>query len=156
MRRTQHFCCVMIAPFGPDGDLPAGVHWATWHEIWERFGFNEYRRRILSGLKPALDSLKAAGCKVVYLDGSFVTSKLVPKDYDCCWDPGGMDLRNVDAMIRDTSPSARKKQIAKFGGEFFPSSIDESSSKKPFLEFFQTDREGKRKGIVAIWMEDFQ
>ena len=106
------------------------------------------------GLKKALYLLKEAGCKTVYLDGSFVTSKKLPNDYDCCWDPNGVDLNRLDKTFLDTSQRGRIIQKVMFGGEFFVSSTMEHASRKPFLDFFQTDREtGQRKGIVAIDLE---
>ena len=40
----------------------------------------------MAGLRAALESLKSAGCRTVYLNGSFVTSKEAPNDFDACWD----------------------------------------------------------------------
>ena len=69
--------------------LPLGIHVATWAELVERFGNNERRREILASLLRALQALKAAGCRRVYVDGSFVTSKEGPGDFDGCWDHEG-------------------------------------------------------------------
>ena len=78
----------MIPPFeidpGEDGryQLPPGIHLATWPERVERFGTNERRNEIFAGLLRALQALKAAGCQRAFVDGSFVTSKEVPGDFD--------------------------------------------------------------------------
>ena len=75
----------MIPAFDPDtGNLPAGEHRARWDEIVERFGYTPWRRKLLDGLEAALASLRAAGCDRVYLDGSFVTAKEEPADFDAC------------------------------------------------------------------------
>ncbi len=66
------------------GNLPPGVHSATWDEIVSRFGWNAERKRLLDGLRRAFESLHAAGCRRAYLDGSFVTEKDVPGDFDGC------------------------------------------------------------------------
>jgi hypothetical protein len=50
----------MIPPFGPTGNLPPGVHQATWQEFAGRFGGTPHRRRLLGGLKAAIDSLREA------------------------------------------------------------------------------------------------
>ena len=103
------------------------------------------------GLNRALILLKQAGCTTVYIDGSFVTAKNEPNDYDCCWEPAGVDSKILDSTFRDFTPPGRARQKAKFGGEFFISSTIENATQKPFLDFFQTDREtGQPKGIVAI------
>src|SRR5438046_1923419 len=81
---------MMIPEFDPGGNLPPGVHETTWGIFVARFGINERRRRLISGLKRALDSLKRAGCTRAYIDGSFVTAKDQPGDFDACWDPVGV------------------------------------------------------------------
>ena len=75
----------MIPLFRRNGTLPPGVHWATWEEVVERFGGNAHRQSLLAGLKQALENLKQAGCRDFYLDGSFVTDKLEPEDFDGCF-----------------------------------------------------------------------
>lgn len=76
----------MIPDFvGSEGYLPPGEHLATWDEVTERFSETEKRRELIKGLKAALDNLRAAGCKTAYIDGSFVTRKRNPNDFDACW-----------------------------------------------------------------------
>ena len=65
--------------------------WAGWDEISHRFGNNIYRNKMLDRLKIVITQLKIAGCKYIYLDGSFVTNKQFPNDYDICWDVTGVD-----------------------------------------------------------------
>ncbi|MGZ4693313.1 MAG: DUF6932 family protein [Acidimicrobiales bacterium] len=90
----------MLPPLGPEtGLLPAGEHAATWDEVVERFGWNERRRRLLDGLADALELLGAAGCRQVWLNGSFVTAKDEPGDFDACWDTDDVDLDQVDPVI---------------------------------------------------------
>lgn len=102
------------------------------------------------GLRAALVNLREAGCRTVWLDGSFVTAKDVPGDYDACWDESGVDAAAIDPVLLTFDPG-RKTQKAKYMGELFPASISASADGLSFLEFFQTDREtGKRKGIIAI------
>ncbi|HEU0178347.1 MAG TPA: hypothetical protein VFV58_29130 [Blastocatellia bacterium] len=74
----------MIPNFDEAGNLPCGVHWASWREFDKRFGVNRRRRKLLKGLQLALASLRAAGCRIVYIDGSFVTTKKMPNDFDAC------------------------------------------------------------------------
>lgn len=83
----------MLPAFDPEtGRLPEGEHEATWEELVERFGWNRRRRQLLDGLADALESLSDAGCRRVWLNGSFVTSKDEPGDFDACWDTTGVDL----------------------------------------------------------------
>ena len=133
-----------------DGLLPPDIHWATWREFVSRFGINPRRRQLMAGLRAALDNLKAAGCKTVYLDGSFVTRKEVPNDFDACWEEAGVDPTALDPVLLTFDPG-RVTQKAKYMGELFPASAVADGDGFSFLEFFQTDREaGRPKGIVAI------
>jgi hypothetical protein len=106
------------------------------------------RRELFAGLKRASKALSAAECRTIYVDGSFVSGKPNPNDYDVCWDPAGVDPAKLDPVFLDFS-NKRANQKAKYLGEFFPFSA-EAAPGKTFLEFFQTDRfTGARKGILV-------
>ena len=142
--------CVMIPEFETAGDLPPGIHWTTWQEFVERFGTTPYRLKLIAGLKAAVDSLRAAGCRTVYIGGSFVTAKEVPNDFDACWDIDGVNPDLLDPILLKFD-DGRFAQRTKFSGELFPAQTQESGSGQTFLEFFQTDKEtGDPKGIVAL------
>jgi hypothetical protein len=81
----------MIPPFEPTGKLPAEIHEVTWKELPSRLGFTPRRVRLLAGLRSALSLLKQAGCRQVYIDGSFVTTKPHPGDVDVCWAVAGVN-----------------------------------------------------------------
>jgi Family of unknown function (DUF6932) len=140
----------MIPDFDADGNLPPGVHWATWQEFVQRFGMSPHRDKLLMGLRSALDGLKAAGCQAVYIDGSFVTTKSVPNDFDACWDTEGVNPDLLDPILLLLT-HGRVAQKAKYFGELFPAQFSEGMTGLRFLEFFQIDKEtGKLKGIIAI------
>jgi len=144
---------MQIPTFDSNGNLPVGTHFATWQEVQETFAFNPRRQELLSGLKRACESLKQAGCSRIYIGGSFVTNKEFPGDFDFCWEPEGVDrayLKKIDPVFFDMS-NKRATQKAKYGGEFFrANSIADSFTKKTYLDFFQEDRDGNPKGIIAI------
>lgn len=138
------------------GKLPAGIHWVTWEEMVSVFGFTFRRERLLTGLNEALYLLKAAGCQSVYIDGSFVTSKPEPGDFDACWAVQGVEVFKLDPVFLDFSNS-RAQQKKRFLGEFFPAELPEGLTGKTFLEFFQTDKEtGSPKGILALDLRGWQ
>ena len=144
----------MIPPFDTNtGRLPEGVHEASWDEIVQRFGWNQRRRRLLDGLAEAIELLARAGCRRLGLNGSFVTVKDEPGDFDACWDVESVDLDAIDPVLLDLSPG-RAKQKRRFGGELFPNII-ESGSGLLFTEFFQNDLDAGRKGIVVIKIGDW-
>jgi len=91
--------------------------------------------------------------KRFFLNGSFVTAKEIPGDYDACWDIEGVDPDILDPVFLDFTES-RNAQKQKYLGEFFPAQMPEGISGVTFMEFFQLDKEtGHSKGIVAIPLE---
>jgi hypothetical protein len=144
----------VIPPFQPDGNLPPGLHPATWGEFSSRFGSTARRLVLLEGLRRALDALKTAGCRTAYIDGSFVTAKRAPGDFDGCWDVAGVDPALLDPVLLRFD-QGRAEQKAKYGGELFPAQLPNGLSGKTFLEFFQIDKHsGHAKGIVVIDLSD--
>lgn len=140
----------MISAFDQSGNLPVGIHWASWKEFEKRFGTNARRKELLAGLKRAMALLQRAGCQAVLVDGSFVTTKELPGDFDACWSVEGVDPDFLDPVLLDFS-NGRAAQKARFGGEMFPAELMEGGSGKLFLDFFQVDKKtGKPKGIVGL------
>jgi uncharacterized protein DUF6932 len=148
----------VIPAFDPlSGDLPPGIHEAPWAEFLVRFGYTPHRLALIAGLKLALDTLRHAGCARAYVDGSFVTAKEVPNDFDACWEMTGVDfsmLDQLDPVLLDWS-RRRAAQKAKFGGELFMAEDQADHAGTLYLDFFQQDRStGDPKGIVAIDLGD--
>lgn len=139
----------MIPEFDERGNLPPGIHNATWTEIVTRYATSVRRRELLDGLLDALRSLKAAGCRSAYLDGSFITSEIRPGDFDACWESGATDLGRLDSELRDFS-DRRAAQKARYGGELFPAEWPAQADGTTYLDYFQRDHKGRAKGIVAI------
>jgi hypothetical protein len=140
----------VISELGDDGNLPPGVHWASWVEIMERFGTTSWRKDLLRGLRLALEELRRAGCKIAYVDGSLVTGKEIPGDFDACWEIAGVDPTILDPNLLTFDPG-RVTQKAKYFGELFPSSAPANSRGDTFFDFFQIDKDtGTRKGIIGI------
>jgi hypothetical protein len=145
----------VLPPFDPDtGRLPVGVHEATWDEVVDRFGWNPRRRQLLDGFADAVDALTEVGCRRVWLNGSFVTAKEEPADFDACWDSEGVDVDALDPVLLDLS-NGRAAQKARFGGELFPNVV-EATSGLSFSDFFQNERDTSRKGIVVLSIGDKQ
>lgn len=150
MTRNQHNDIVVLMIPDLAGDfLPPGIHTADWDEILARFSFSPRRLWLLDGLSLALSELARVGCEQVYLDGSFVTSKAVPGDYDLCWELMNVRLGELDPVFFDLR-APRAKQRAKYRGDLLPN-IVEGSSGMPFVEFFQVEKDsGGTKGILVI------
>ncbi|MDB9540572.1 DUF6932 family protein [Anabaenopsis arnoldii] len=143
----------MIPEFDVNGNLPSGVHWAEWSDFLEIFGTNLIRQRMIDGLELAMTQLKAAGCRTIYIDGSFVTSKPQPGDFDACWEDNGVDINYLELIAPSLFNFAlrRAEQKIKYKGEIFPSNYPANDSGTAYIDFFQFDtRTNTRKGIIAI------
>lgn len=140
----------VLPEFTPAGLLPPGLHRASWQELCERFGGTRRRVRLLDGLLRAATNLRDAGAVVMWLDGSFVTNKPNPDDFDGAWDPTRVDLNKVDPVLVDPQDlhNGRLKQKAKYGGELLVGT--EGRSGWPIQQFFQQTLDGDVKGIVLL------
>lgn len=146
----------MIPAYDPStGNLPPGEHLADWVGIVERFGTTPWRRQRLEGPARALRDLRAAGCKRAYIDGSFITTKEHPGDFDACWDIDGVDFDVIDEVLL-TFDAGRGTQKAKYRGELFPADAAAVPLGTLFRDFFQRDRDGNPKSIIVIDLENFE
>jgi hypothetical protein len=89
----------MIPEWQSNGDLPPGIHFALRRDLKPRLSFNPRRQRLLAGFLEACELLRRAGCRLVYLHGSFVTTKPHPGDFDACWDFKGVDEEALDPVF---------------------------------------------------------
>ncbi|MXV79715.1 MAG: hypothetical protein F4X58_06500 [Chloroflexi bacterium] len=129
--------------------MPKGIHQASWKEIVDVLGFSTRRAWLLEGLQDALAELARSGCRLAYLDGSFVTEKRDPGDYDLCWEMDGVDIAGLDPILTRVTPP-RAEQHAKYRGDILPNLVEESSG-VPLVDYFQLDKEtGESKGIAAL------
>jgi hypothetical protein len=137
------------------GNLPPGIHSATWDEVVVRYGYSEHRYRLLTGLRQALDLLRRFGCRRFYLDGSFVTTKEKPGDYDGCWEVEGIDIHRLareQPLLWDDS-RGRLNQKRRFGGDLFPISAIDLFSQQIFLDFQRDTETRMPKGIIVLDLE---
>jgi hypothetical protein len=127
-----------------NGCLVPGVYLLKWEEFVTEFGFNSSRKILIKGLKQAIAHLKEAGCKNVWIDGSFTTRKPDPQDFDACWDPAGVNFellqRKYPILFYFILGTKTQKDV--YGGELYPS--------PKFFEFFQNDRDNQPKGIIQL------
>jgi len=140
---------VAFPEFDEQGQLPPGIHAASWREVAQRCGGDERRQALLAGLARLLALLAEVGCRRVWLDGSFVTSKAAPGDFDLAWDVVGVE---IDALVRrdpvlDPVFPDRAAQLRRYGGECFAVSEPVTSG---VVATFQRDRLGREKGIVLV------
>ncbi len=85
----------------------------------DRFTFSDRREFLFDGLIEAVEVFSMACCRRLYLNGSFVTSKFDPGDYDVAWNPNGVNTEVLNPEFSDIShPWANQKY--KVRGEFLP------------------------------------
>lgn len=130
--------------------LPKGIHTASLEEVRFRFAVTPRRMVLFEGLRRGVRNLQEAGCKNIYLDGSFVTAKPNPGDYDACWDPTSVRSDLLDPVFLDFN-NHRQAQKQKFYGEYFPMGCAADQFGKTYLEFFQIEKTtGAAKGIIHV------
>jgi hypothetical protein len=130
--------------------LPSGIHVTTMEEVKDRFANNMKRRMLFTGLEKGIAAFAKAGCSQIFLDGSYVTSKSDPNDYDVCWDEIGVQEEILDPIffIFDNKREAQKN---KYLGEYFPMNSPATSAGIKFIDFFQIEKHtGLPKGILNI------
>lgn len=133
------------------GYLPEGLHNAKWLEFKEKFGFSFKRQKILSGILSFGRLIKLAGGKKIYIDGSFVTNKKIPKDWDGCYCMCGLNMSIANKLMQNTN---REKIKREYLGDVFAEDCIEASCGLPFIDFFQRIRgTDKKKGIIILDLE---
>ena len=136
------------------GELPPGMHLATLEEVEAVFVTTPRRRRLFEGLRRAIQNLRAAGVRRVFIDGSFVTTKADPNDVDGCWEwTEEVHLDLLDPVLLDFT-QARQAMRDKYGVDFFLATWVEAGSGLTFLDFFQRNRADELKGIIQLDLEE--
>lgn len=127
--------------------LPPGAHIAQMGEIEARFATNLQRQIIFGGFEKACSLLRVAGCRLIYLNGSFTTDAPMPNDFDAAWETDRVNERLLDPLLMDSGSDAQRRE---FWGELYPV----TESLRPSMEIvrlFQVDKHtGRPKGILKI------
>lgn len=105
-------------------------------------------------MRRALENLKEAGCHTAYVNGSFVTSKIEPGDFDLCWETHDVDAEKLDPVFLDVEPP-RVAQKIKYGGDILPNTPS-MQGEETALQFFQRDRSALSKGIVKLGLRQLK
>ncbi len=136
-----------------NGDLPEGLHRATIGEVVTHFGGETARRRVASARLLRVYELARATGKLdrLVIFGSFVTSKAEPNDVDI------LLVMRDDFHLGECEEAAMKlfdhlQAQREFGASVFwirPSMLILETLEE-FLAFWQTKRDGTRRGIVEV------
>jgi hypothetical protein len=139
----------MIPELTREGLLPPGVHEATLGEVRRRFGTdNPIRVRLMKGLESVAAIAGRVGARVLYLDGSFVTDKKDPRDWDAVVvAPIGTNCASREVLRLVDRPRLKKE----FGGDVFLIMEDDAELLNHYVGgVFVKDRLGRAKGLVRL------
>lgn len=133
------------------GHLPPGEHIATWSEVKERFGGRARRREIVGALEHTLYELKNLGVRDVWLNGSFVTTKIRPSDVDVVYSPPPDVDTSTWGNLANSDP-AREHLKAQRRVDLweYPSPQYVGGTKVTIVGFFCSDKEDRPKGIIRL------
>lgn len=139
------------AGFDSNGNLPPGVVAMTLDQVRETFTWTPRRQALFRGLAAAARNLACAGVPAIWIDRSFTTAKDEPGDIDGCWEyVPSVNVDLIDPVFLELRPP-REAMKAKYGIDFLIADSRLSDARGATVqEFFQTDREGHRKGIVRV------
>ncbi len=143
----------MLPALLKEGFLPPGIYEIGLDELKQRFAYTIWRIELFNNLKRLMNDLKSIGCKCIYVDGSFVTTKRIPGDIDVCWE----DL-NVDYDIAEQKmpilfdfKDKRANQQREYKCDIFPAHSIADHFGTLYIDFFQKDKAtNNKKGIIKI------
>jgi hypothetical protein len=147
----------MIPEHDKQGDLLAGIWDATWTEIEAHFATNVKRRELFAKFKQAVLALRAAGCRELFLGGSFVTTKLWPEDIDATWNVADVRIDELKANHPEffalAPPRAELHRL--YGADIGMADwVCQPYPRILFFEWLQKKRwSNKKKGILRIDLE---
>ena len=156
-KSTHNIYVVFMIDFDSrSGYLPEGVHLMELTDFERLFAWNSRRRFLYSGLHRAISALRFASCRAIIVDGSFVTAKDDPGDWDAAFDPVGVIASRLDPILLKHD-DGRRAMRAKYLGDMFPwTAVASSATGSLYRQFFQKDRDGNPKGIVEIKLQAIQ
>ena len=142
----------MIPEFTDAGFLPHGIHRASLDEFKLRFAqFNRSDRRIylFQQLEKLIsDARSSSVVRRIIVAGSYVTAKAEPNDFDCILIMEFSILAKPLSALEYNLVS-RKAARRHYGGDIVPV-LPGSEEYFQYLDFFQTNRDGERVGVVEI------
>ena len=142
----------MIPPFDDTGDLPPGLHTATWAEFrarFCRFAQSDRRLQLCQRLEQLVDDARASGIVTrILVGGSMVRVAAEPNDFDCI-----IVLRaeiHYDTLRPDQLQIANAR-IARdrYMGDIFIAR-EEQSTLSLYIDFFSRNRNGKIIGMIEV------
>ncbi|MGD0047508.1 MAG: hypothetical protein ABSE42_10850 [Bryobacteraceae bacterium] len=142
----------MLPELNDEGEVPPGVHLATWQEFQARFAGSSSRRVWLAGRLRALLELAAANGKLrrAFIWGSFVTAKPAPRDLDILLIMDeDFEVGGISAPAQAVFDSVRAKLLFESDVFWARASIGHEALDL-WLDTYQTSRSFRKRGIVEL------
>lgn len=143
----------MLPDMNKNGDLPPGVHRASWVEIEQRFGSGtEARRRAFASLKRLHQLAARTGSpRAFYVFGSFVSAAPEPRDVDVVLVMAA-DFRIEDCPWESRPLFARARAEARYSASVFwtREGMLTDAGMRGFVSAWQTKRGGTLRGILEV------
>lgn len=146
-----------LPAFDHRGDLPGGIHRATFAEVVARFGSGTPQRELVTSRLVHIYELAQRTGKLLrfVIFGSYVTAKPEPNDVDIILVMAeNFEVAECDEQTQPLFDHLRAQQI--FGASVF--SIRPSTSllvsMDEFLGYWQTKRDKSPHGIVEVLSEE--
>jgi hypothetical protein len=132
----------VIPPLRPDGTLPPGIYQITLDELLIAYPPATEQRQILNdSLRRAVEELRKLDQSfIIYVDGSYVTSKAEPNDVDL--------LIQTDHCL-ETEVQWHLEQACPVEAVSLDVNVEPTTSAY-LLDFRTTDDYGRAKGIVQL------
>jgi hypothetical protein len=142
-----------LPAFNEFGDLPEGIHPASFTEVIDRFGSGTTQRAAVTGRLRRIYQLAVATGHLdrLVVFGSYVSDVSEPKDVDVILVMRN-EFRPEDCPAESAVLFDHARANDELGASIFWIRPDMLLGEPlgPFLAFWQTKRDGRRRGIVEI------
>lgn len=142
----------MIPEFTDAGFLPDGIHHASLDVFklrFAQFSRSDRRIRLFEQLEKLISDAKSSAIvRRIIVAGSFVTAKAEPNDFDCILIMEFSILTKTLTALEYNLVSRRAARRL-YGGDVV-SVLPGSEQYFQYLDFFRTNRDGEKVGVVEI------
>jgi hypothetical protein len=145
----------MIPEFDSNGNLPPGIHEANFDEVVDRFSLprSRHRESRTNKLRAFYSSFLRRYATRVYIDGSYVTNKLSPKDVDLVvFLPEDFDFESeAGATLRRYQRETQNFHLhIFFGREGQPREVNSLHRRVEYFQWNTRHDPPLRKGIILV------
>ena len=125
----------------------------TYEAFVQHFGTNQRRMEQIQNSLPYFRIFHSCGCRIGYVDGSFVSKKKFPEDIDICFDITGISeerIKSVFPKFLDVNERGRIRRDLKCHIFTFTQEDPE------IFDLLNADREYNPKGLVKLDLNEIQ